>query len=99
MKRIEFSGDDVFLAGTRQKVGEIQPSQDMCMDILLSNGCHVYGYYGTTDKHGEFHAFCRNSGGCGKSCFDTTNPKCRYNRETSSRAGYYADVDATESVW
>lgn len=99
MKKIEFFGNDVFIAETNQKVGEIQPSRDMCMDIMLNNGCHVYGYYGTTDKHGAFHAFCMNTRDCGKSCFNSTDSKCRYNRENASRAGYYADVDATKSVW
>ena len=98
MKRVEFINHEVFLAGTTKKVGEIQPSRDECIDLILSNGHHVYVYYGTIYEDGEFHQFCRNTLRCGN-CKSVNSPNCRYNRKNTLNAGYYADVDATQSVW
>ena len=99
MKKIELIGKEVFLAETTKKVGEIQPSRDMCIDVILNNGCHVYAYYGTTDIHGDFYNLCKTTSRCGNQCFKARTPGCRYNRANAARAGYYADVDAAVSVW
>ncbi len=99
MKKVNFEGNDVYLAETGEKVGEIRPSTDECIDVFLNNGVHVYAYYGTTDENGEFYIFCRNTTACGRYCHASEAPECRYNRKYAERSGYYVDVDAEHSVW
>lgn len=99
MKKVIFAGNDVCLAETGKKVGEIRPSNDGCIDVYLNNGVHVYALYGAIDEDGKFYTFCRNTEACGRTCRNTKAKSCRYNREMTDRRGYYADVDATKSVW
>lgn len=92
MKKIELIGKEVFLAGTTEKIGKTEAFRDECIDIVLNNGCPISAYYGTTDKQGEFYAYCRSTTRCGNRCLGMKNPGCRYNRDNTNRAGYYADL-------
>lgn len=100
LQRVTFTNDkDVCLVETGVKIGEICSSHGQVIEVHLNNGVHVYAHYGTKDDSGKFHIFCRNTQACGKNCFATESPECRYNRKYADRSGYYVDIDAVLSVW
>lgn len=57
-----------------------------------ANGKMIGAAYGTTDEFGIFHTFCTGTT-CGKNCFHSDAPSCRYNRKYVDNAGYYVNLD------
>ena len=69
MTLVEFIGNEVFVAGTTKKVGDLLfPSRDMCVTFrpMEKGKDYAEAKYGYMDEKGQFHPYSSNL---------TTNPK------------------------
>lgn len=91
VRKVRFDQDFVYSADEKNDyIGRVVAGNSQLIDIVQSNGNHIYAYFRIKDPQGNFYVPCSNFI-CGKSCIGIP-PRgivCRYNSVSMSMGAFY----------
>ena len=93
-RKVRFDSNYVYSADEKNDyIGRVVSSNNQFVDIVQSNGKHIYASFGIVDPQGNFYAPCSNTL-CGKSCIGIPphGIYCRYNNFSMSISGFYVKI-------
>ena len=88
---MRFDGQYVYTADEKKDyVGRIVSGNNQFVDIVQSNGKHIYASFGIVDSNGTFYVPCTNTI-CQKACIGIPPHGifCRYNSISMSMGAFY----------
>ena len=93
-KKVRFDSNYVYSADEKQDyIGMVVTGNNQLVEIVQSNGNHIYAYFGIVDTQGNFYVPCSNTI-CGKSCIGIPPQGifCRYNSVSMSTGAFYVNM-------